>query len=264
MKLVCYAIAQHQSVNMERFIKGLERHGMTAEIRNYRTPEDCDIAVMWGHRQRTIMNRQKQRKAHYLVMERGYIGDRFVWTSLGFDGLNGMAKFPKIDDGRARWNKHFAKFMKPWKKSTTNLAVIMGQCRGDAALAGLDFQLWAAQMGKKLQDNRFVTLFRPHPGDPALKICGVKTIEGTLDEALAQARLVVTYNSNSGVDAVLAGVSTYAEHEGSMAWPVSGRNLSPIQPDRDKWCDKMAYTQWLPEEIENGDAWAAVRTVLPL
>ncbi len=37
--------------------------------------------------------------------------------------------------------------------------------------------------------------------------------------------------------------------------------LHRIQPDRTAWCKKMAYTQWLPEEIENGKAWEALKTV---
>lgn len=219
------------------------------------------MAVFWGHRQQAIIESQKQKKAHYLVMERGYIGDRYQWTSLGFDGLNGRARFPVINDHQKRWNKHFAKLMMPWRTTKTNLAVIMGQCRGDAALGALDFSTWVLHTARKLKELNYVPVLRPHPGDPELTVKDVKRIDGTLAEALAQARLVVTYNSNSGVDAVMAGVPTYAEDEGSIAWPVTGRHFSPTTPDRGKWSEKMAYTQWLPEEIESGAAWAALKTV---
>jgi hypothetical protein len=88
--------------------------------------------VFWGHRQVHIINAQKKKNRHYLVMERAYVADRFTWTSLGFDGLNGRAKFPQINDGGARWRKHFWPFLKPWKTQLSKTAVIMGQVRGDA------------------------------------------------------------------------------------------------------------------------------------
>lgn len=89
-------------------------------------------------------------------------------------------------------------------------------------------------------------------------------MNGSLQEALDAAALVATFNSNSGVDAVLAGVPTYAADPGSMVYELSTIYFrsTPIVADRDEWCAKMAYTQWLPEEIESGQAWEALRTVI--
>ena len=46
---------------------------------------------------------------------------------------------------------------------------------------------------------------------------------------------------------------------GSMVWDLAMKDLSqlnnPPTPDRTQWCNNTAYTQWLPYEIENGDAW---------
>jgi hypothetical protein len=107
-------------------------------------------------------------------------------------------------------------------------------------------------------------VWRPHPGDrgPPIEIPSVKKIDGTLEQTLDSAALVVTYNSNSGVDAVLAGVPTYAADPGSMVWSVSSRNFLPITPDRAIWTQQMSFTQWLPDEIENGAAWEALKTVI--
>lgn len=262
MKVVCYAQAQHQLEACGRFARGLQRFGIQAAIRSSRDPIDADLAVLWGHRQESIFRSQRRKGGHYLVMERGYIGDRFSWTSLGFDGLNGRAKFPEIDDGLERWNRYFKPALKPWRSSNTNIAVIMGQCRGDASLKGVDFQKWGSEIAKKLQDKKYMPLFRPHPGDANLRIPGVRTLDGSLQSALDQASLVVTYNSNSGVDAVMNGTPAYAEDEGSMIWPIAARHFAPTHRDREGWTRKMAYTQWLPTEIESGDAWAALRTVI--
>jgi len=197
-------------------------------------------------------------------MERAYIGDRFTWTSLGFDGLNGRAKFPQINDGGARWRKYFAQYLKPWQRRPSNLAVIMGQVRGDASLAGISIIDWIVLTAKKLAGAGFVPVWRAHPGDRGdpFEIATVKKIDGTLEQALEFAGLVVTYNSNSGVDAVLAGVPTYAADPGSMVWDVSSRSFLPTTPDRAIWSQRMSFTQWLPEEIESGDAWEALKTVI--
>jgi hypothetical protein len=219
---------------------------------------------MWGYRQHHIMDAQKKKGRHFLVMERGYIGDRFQWTSLGFNGLNGRAQFPRIHDGGRRWHKHFRQFLNPWRAPiVSNLAVIMGQVPGDAALEGVDFPLWVMTTAGHLKAKGFSVAFRPHP-NPRSKlrsVANIKTLEGTLENALNQAALVVTYNSNSGVDAVLAGTPVFAADPGSMVYELSN-GLNKVQPDRTRWTQKMAYTQWLPEEIESGDAWAALKTVI--
>ena len=140
----------------------------------------------------------------------------------------------------------------------------MGQVRGDASLGGLSIVDWARFTAIKLAGAGFTAVFRPHPGDRGgkIEVPGVKSLDSTLDEALGKAGLVVTYNSNSGVDAVLAGVPTYAADPGSMVWDVSSREFLPITPDRAIWSQRMSFTQWLPDEIENGDAWEALKTVL--
>jgi len=262
MKVVCYAQAQHQVDACTRFAHGLHRFGIPASIRSTREVVEADLAVLWGHRQHSIFRAQQRSGGHYLVMERGYIGDRFTWTSLGFDGLNGRAKFPEIDDGLTRWNRYFRNDLKPWRESHTNIAVIMGQCRGDASLKGVNFEKWGIETAANLIERKFMPVFRPHPGDPQFNLPGVKTLSGTLQGALDQAAIVVTYNSNSGVDAVLNGTPAYAADPGSMIWELSGGKLEQRQPDRTAWTKKMAYTQWLPSEIESGDAWAALRTVI--
>jgi hypothetical protein len=209
------------------------------------------------------MKMQRDRGRHYLVMERGYIGDRFVWTSLGFDGLNGRANFPSIDDGMKRWNKHFAGFLKPWKERNGKLALIMGQVLGDASIEGVDFNKWVADTATEHRELGYQVYFRRHPGERSRRVNAgaVPERNGALADALTEADLVVTYNSNSGVDAVLAGVPVYAADRGSMVY-----DLLPMRggqrPNRVDWCKKMAYTQWLPEEIERGDAWAALKTVI--
>src|SRR5262245_54193080 len=239
-------------------IAGLNRHGITAKIHSAFVP--CDVAVFWGHRQHQIIANQKRAGAHYLVMERGYVGDRFLWTSLGFDGLNGKASFPEAPDSK-RWDKYFAKYMKPWHNGG-RYALIMGQGRGDASLEGVNFDEWIWKTVKQVQALGYEPIFRPHPNYPQ-QLVKFARLDGSLSEALELAKMVVTYNSNSGVDGVLAGVPTVAMDPGSMAWDVTSHDPSYlVTPDRAEWCARMAYTQWDPEEMRSGLAWEHLKGVL--
>jgi len=86
-------------------------------------------------------------------------------------------------------------------------------------------------------------------------------MEGSLDDALRWAGLVVTMNSNTGVDAVMAGVPGVVCDVGSMAWPVSsiGLGADPVRPDREDWFAAMAWRQWTLEELASGSAWEHVQ-----
>jgi|SRR5262245_3213543 len=252
---------KHQIAAMEQFSKGLRRHGLTASIYPSGQSVECDLAVIWGVHQHGVIARQKGK--HFLVMERGYIGDRFQWTSLGFDGLNGRAKFPKIDDDGKRWREHFQEYLRPWRfRKMPRLAVVMGQVIGDASLHGINFIAWVKEWKEALEDYGYCAMFRRHPLARTRDTYGLSAIDGSLDHTLDLADLVVTCTSNAGVDSVLAGTPTIATDSFSMVYDLMPHKIEKnFYPPRVEWQRKMAYTQWLPHEIENGDAWEALKTV---
>jgi hypothetical protein len=76
---------------------------------------------------------------------------------------------------------------------------------------------------------------------------------GTLAEDLARAAVCVTWNSNAGVEAVLAGVPTVSMCKGSMAYDVTGHVIGDmLRLPREDWAARLAWCQWLPEEIATG------------
>lgn len=257
MKIAIYAnrAATHQITHADLFQSGLRRHGIDAKI--YRPEEviDADLAVVWGHRRKALIERQKRKGRRYLVMERGYVADRFQWTSLGYDGLNGRADFCNQDVSGARWEKHFAAHMKPWRRRH-GYALVMGQVRGDAALANVNFAQWVSTTVEQLKALGYEVRFRPHPQDTGQRYdCPVQP--GPLDQAMADAAFVVTWSSNSGVDAALAGVPVVAMDRGSMAWDVAAHGLESagVMPDRTRWAHRLAWCQWQQSEIQAGNAW---------
>ncbi len=241
--------------------EGLKRHGLKPTMLQVGNPQPCDLAVCWGVRKKPEI--QSGRRA--LILERGYVGDRLgKWTSCGFDGLNGRADFRNADVPTDRWDRLLAEHMEPWFDGGGDYVLVMGQVAGDAALAGVDIDRWAVQVMRQIQGRGLPVRFRPHPLGINGRTSAFPQATGTLQEALAGARWVVTYNSNSGVDSVLAGVPTVAVDRGSMAWAVTGRipHEEPPTPDRTRWAAEIAYTQWTLAEIRNGDAWAHLRSGL--
>lgn len=276
----------HHSTAASRLAVGLARHGLRCEIDIWRglvgrglavRGARADAYVCWGWRKGKALRQATRRPV--LVMERGYIGDRFRWTSLGWNGLNGRAQWNAEEDP-ARLHALFPGLLAPaWKTdrrdaSGAGLAVIMGQVQGDMALeACTSFPLWVAQATRAAERLGLTPRFRAHPvslqkGQTLALPARLARIGGDLAEVLAQAALVLTWNSNSGVDAALAGVPTIACDPGSMALDVAARGLQadPFAalcdaPARERWAARLAWRQWSDEEIASGEAWAHVGKV---
>lgn len=246
--------SRHQVDHAKWIAKGLALHGHEAVITHSVHTCNSDYVVCWGWRNGSAI---AARGRQVLVMERGYIGDRFLWTSLGWNGLNARAVMPCINDN-TRFSQHHEKLMQPWCVGGDYILLI-GQVPGDAALGGRNLSNWYLDTARALESHYGApVLFRPHPrANPGAYPRGLTHATGSLAEALARARVVVTYNSNTAVEAVLAGKPTLALDKGSMAWDVTGHSMGiHFMGDRQVWASQLAWKQWLPHEIEDGSALA--------
>jgi hypothetical protein len=205
-----------------------------------------------------INEAQRNGGADFLVMERGYFGDRMTNTGMAYNGLNGRGEFMAKNMPSDRWEKHGVP-VKPWKVGGEYM-LLMGQVSGDQSLYGKDPRKWYLLAMSKIKSMTDVPVyFRPHPlsrqWDGLLQTCGYKT--DTLEESFSGAMCVVTYNSNSGVDAVINGIPVIAMDPGSMAWDMAQHDITMefYMPDRKQWLYDLAYKQWTLEEVESGEAW---------
>lgn len=214
------------------------------------------VVACWGWR----VGETYRAKGHeVLVAERGYIGDRFEWTSLGWNGLNGRADFGVVRGGLRRG---FGVPVQPWRPVPGGpLRVLMlGQVRGDMALrgAGVNYEAWLAETARRIRAAGHMLLWRPHPKDQDLTIAADRA-PGTLEDAFAATDIAVTFNSNSATDAVMAGLPCLTGDMGAMAWAVTARpGEGPIAPDRTDWLRRMSWCQWSDEEIATGAALAHI------
>jgi hypothetical protein len=254
--------SEHQVSWGQAFAKGLRRHGIEATVSE--APRPCDLLVLWGtHRQEAIVE-QKARGGEICILERGYIGDRHQWTSVSFGGgLNNRATFRGPLDDPSGWERLFAGSMKPWR-TPEGYALLIGQVPTDMSVRHIRIEGWYRATARQLSQAGWQVRFRPHPdavrrGVVHQPMPDAPLLGGSLDDALAGAGLVVTFNSNTGVDAILAGCPVVTMDEGAMAWPVASHEIGIAMPCRQKWAQAMAWKQWSLEEIQSGVCWDSVR-----
>jgi hypothetical protein len=253
----------HQIEHANALAEGLDRHGVEATIYREERREwpAEDVVACWGWR---LGKSLRDAGKDVLVLERGFI-DRMNWTSLGWNGLNGRASRPQGSPGRF-W-RSFPRVLRKWAPSGS-YGLVIGQVVGDMSVAGVDLPNWYASAAREIQSLGLDARFRPHPvaiehGEPA-NVPGTQTTFRSLAEDLADAAVVVTFNSNTGVDAMLAGKPTCVFDAGSMAWPVAVRNCVSIQDepmDRLPWAESLAWGQFSLDEIRSGFAWDCVKDV---
>lgn len=248
------------------FILGLTHHGIKCRRFNCNEiPPPCDLIIFWGHKYKKIIKQQQEHKKDYLVAELGYVGDRTKWTSLGFNGLNGRASFMNFGKNSTRWKKHFpSKLKKP--RVDGKYFLIMGQMPADASVKNTDISKWAINTYLSLEAKGINVLYRPHPRIGKLPRryrsieYRIKIHTGDLADALKDARGVITYNSNSGVDAVLEGLPVTSCDQGSMVYNITSHDIyRPRTYNRLQWANEIVWAQWLPEEIISGEAWEHLR-----
>jgi hypothetical protein len=260
---VCLITLDHQLAWASAFAEGLRRHGWSVVIREDYEP--CDLLVKWGVRDQKVIQIQRKSGGEICILERGYLGDRFQWTSVSFGGeLNGRAEFRGVRSEPERFSRYFADLMQPWDRKP-GYALLIGQVPGDMSIAHTNIVAWYRASAERLKQKGWQVKFRAHPvalqrGIAYAPPAGVAPIGGSLTAALAGAGVVVTFSSNAAVEAVLSGVPTVACDPGSMARAVASHRVDDalIAPDRSRWANALAWKQWSAEEIASGDCWAAV------
>ena len=252
-----FAAIEHglQKMNIEYF-RRLEREGY----------HKCDIAIVFSAvvthprkrlgclERKEIYERQGSPKK-LIAIERGFI-KRNLYHSVGWNHINRNADFCNTEMPSDRSEKLNIK-LQDWR-SGENI-VICSQIPWDVNVQNTDHQKWCNQIVKEIRKFSDRTIvFRPHPVKPKAVDPPSDTTVSFKDfqEDLVNAHAVVCYNSNSAVEAVLAGVPAFVSNQSSMAWEVSNHDISDIELpklfDRAQWINNLAYSQWTVDEMAEG------------
>lgn len=242
------------------FARGLAHHGWRATARN--DYAKADLVMLWGVARRDLIDRALKDGCEVCVLERSYLQDRFKYASVSFGGgLNGRGIFRGPFHDGSRFEKHFSRLLQPWRPKADGYALIMEQVPGDNSVKNVDLPGFYARARQVFERHGIPVRPRAHPNaSPKRGQDYIDASYRSLAEDLAGARFAVTWNSNAGVDAVLAGIPAISMDEGSMAWDVTGHELKePPMLDRTAWAHALAWKQWTKEEIASGECWANVK-----
>lgn len=228
--------------------------------------KDPDVVVVFGVYKRKVpisWPRGGVLKKHWsktaVILETGYVerGDgEDNYYAAGLNGLNNRADFRNKDmpGDRAKDIE-----LHDWKKG--DHVLLCGQIPWDASCQHVDLPQWLKHMASKIRDHTTrPIMYREHPLMKGTIDVGADYVsQADLKTDLLNAHCVVTFNSNTSVDAILAGVPAFVFDEGAMSWDVANHTLEkmpvPNTPDRQQWLNNLMYTQWRPNEMSEGKAW---------
>lgn len=218
-----------------------------------------------------------------IVVERGFI-KRDSYHSFGWDSMNGNAENYNYDMPGNRC-KDLKTKLRPWKTEGDKI-LITGQVPWDSNVQGLytgenrrnrrdvsgAYIEWLKEIFQEISEMGYKEdiVFRPHPylleidKDFTGKYASAIPKEywsssDSIKEDLKNAKALVTFNSNSAVDAIIEGVPAIVGDKGSMAWNVANHSIQDLSdlkmPDRVSWLNDIAYSQWNINEIKKGYWW---------
>ena len=233
--------------------------------------EPSDVAVVFGvyksqvpvsFPRGRVIGKQKARNLTNLILETGYIkrgSAKTNYYAAGLNGINGRADFRNegMPDDRSR---KIDVPLRPWWGNGEKV-LLCGQVPWDASVDHHNHLRWLVEAATVLQSlTKRTIVFRPHPLAKLPNLTGCELSDGRpIEEELREAHVVVTFNSNCGVDAILNGVPVYAFDQGSMVYRIANKNWMmlehPKMPERQQWFNDICYCQWMPDEMANGETW---------
>lgn len=255
--------------------------------------KEFDAAVVFGmgkevvddskYRGRVMEEYHDKLEKDVIVLERGYIMRNEYWA-VGLNGLNGRADF-NVPTGGYFAPVRFATLIEkgldtsPLYDPEGHIVVAM-QVPWDASVQYVNYEKWYADTVGLLTDQQELFVVKPHPlaygyvplvlGEDSFLEPDTYSPSTTIEQALTGARLVITANSNSCVDAALRGIPTRVLDAGAMMYNSSFKDMTKI-PAKGEDCDtlkvaldleRVTYAQWTLDEMRSGEAWQHIRGAL--
>lgn len=241
----------------EAFVAGLAAAGYTLKLGE--PGQDIvldDILVIWNRysHYESHANAFERRGGRVVVAENGYLGDDENGRqhyALAVGAHNGGGTWHV--GGPERWAALGIPLL-PWRTAGTHILVCPQRGIGPKNYA--QHPAWPQDLCERLkQATRRPVRIRQHPGN--------KPAETPLAADLEDCWAMVTWASNAGTHALLAGIPVFYEGPYWIMAPAGQRDISKIDapdyPDRLAAFERLAWAQWKVDEIASGEAF---RTLL--
>ena len=206
-----------------------------------------------------------------VVLEMGYV-DRRRYFSVGLNDIAGYGDY-RMNLPTPRRPPRIRVCCQPRKRSDPDRFVLFcAQCPDDAQIRTPDYMGFVQKTLAEIRRNtRRRVVFRPHPrldvgrhprwADPAW-VRGLRGVEvsgnARIEDDFARAHCVVAYNSNSLLDALVAGLPVFS-FAPCMADRCSNKDLRnvddpffPSPAELDELLSDVTWSQWTLSEIAAG------------
>ena len=262
-----------------KFIKSMEATGDKVHVNKQ---IEGDVAVIWSvlwrgrmEKFKPIWDRYRNTGRPVIVIEVGGLR-RNLSFKVGINGINRDADFANQEFDDKRWPL-FNHELRPWNP-TGDLIVICGQHDNSEQWKGMPkMSTWIENQIREIRKHTTrPILVRPHPRNiislhenkfKNVKIRLPKRDYRTYDDTDFKATLertwaVINHSSNPAMEAVIKGIPVFVS-ESSLCHDVGNIKLAdintPAMPNRHTWVQKLAYTEWFEDEIEQGLPWQRIR-----
>lgn len=276
------------------FINGLKKHGYTRfRLQDYRnipytnTKEyfeltnniKDDVCIGWSGCQ---LESFQSLGENVIIFEHPCFGHTYQkpasWISAGWNGLGRRGTFCNTNSNSFRWDEHFSFFKNEKLKDWTGGEFVLLLAQPDR---GQSLIFYEQELKAKTDYNKIIRKIKEktdlpirvkhHPKEINSNIWNIPSDIKVIDshvsvyDAIKNAKVCVTINSNSVVESVLGGTPAITLDRGSMAWDITEHNFDKIEtpplPDREQWIYDITYCQWKLEEFNNGTAWDHLRQI---
>lgn len=228
----------------ELFRAGLGRLGYSVSRQAAQIPEPRDVLVVWNRQrhQEGIIRNYERRGATVLVVENGYIGPFFAMARNHHNGAGTWSV-----GGPERWDGMGIE-LRPWRSGGEFILVLAQRGIGEPGVAMP--RTWLKRIVSRVSKmTRRPVRLRRHPGNS----------KADVSDALKGAWAVVTWGSGAAIKALAAGYPVFHELGpwigAPASLPLAGADLErPFLGDRLPMFERLAWSQWRPEEVESGEA----------
>lgn len=266
----------------QKFINSLQNSGDEVHINR---EANGDVAVIWSvlwqgrmRQNKQVWERFRNSNKPVVVIEVGGIKRNETWK-IGINGVNREADFANENVDENRWKK-FEINLRPWGQTGDDIIVCGQHTDSHQWRNNPPMSKWFDQQitGIRKHTDRPIVI-RPHPRNSVFidtnkyqnvkivrPIRDQKTYDDTdLAERLKSAWAVVSHSSNPAMTAVFSGIPVYVS-ESSLSYDVGNTSFAninnPAMPERQTWANRLAYTEWWIDEIEQGIPWNRIKKQL--
>ena len=212
-----------------------------------------DLVIANGEREPAlyVKNQCERLGIKFLLFDLGYIGRPDYWQ-IGRH-LNWLPEFHGFDRLK-KLNLDLQEY-----RNEGDYILIAGQKADDAShhLGQMEleriYNSWISELREK-QDSPI--LFRKHPKQPEM-VVDCEYDDQTLDESLSRAIRLLSWNSTTATDAIIAGVPIWNGIDSAQSQPLSSSSKLisriPTEAERYRHLARVSYSQWTLEEIESSE-----------